>query len=262
VVGGELVSKVLQSNHATIIPVDSEHSAIFQCLMGESIESVSKLYLTASGGPFRNIRPDELEMVTKEQALKHPNWNMGDKITVDSASLMNKGLEVIEAHWLFGVAAENIEVVIHPQSVVHSLVEFRDGSLKAQLGLPDMRLPIQLALTYPERLPGHFPDFNFLEYPELTFYPPDTTIFRNLALAFQALKAGGNAGCILNASNEEAVRAFLAGQIGFMDIPGIVEHCLEKIQLNNIPAMDVYEQTDADTRRLARHLIKSIGSKK
>jgi 1-deoxy-D-xylulose-5-phosphate reductoisomerase len=261
VVGGELVSKLVRANHGVIIPVDSEHSAIYQCLMGENLDSVFRLYLTASGGPFRNTGRIELENVTREEALMHPNWNMGDKITVDSASLMNKGLEVIEAHWLFGTPAEKIKVVIHPQSIVHSLVEFRDGSLKAQLGLPDMRLPIQFALSYPDRLQGHFPRFDFLDNPELTFYQPDTTIFRNLALAFQALKSGGNSGCILNASNEEAVHAFLAGQIGFMDIPRVVEHCLEKVQLNNEPALDVYEQTDAEARRLAKQLINVLRSK-
>jgi 1-deoxy-D-xylulose-5-phosphate reductoisomerase len=258
VVGGELVSQLVKQYGASVIPVDSEHSAIFQCLLGEDPGSVSRLYLTASGGPFRNYRLEELGNVTREDALNHPNWDMGDKITVDSASMMNKGLEVIEAHWLFGVQPDDIKVVIHPQSVVHSLVEFNDGSLKAQLGLPDMRIPIQFALAFPERLVNEFPRFDFLDYPDLTFYQPDTTIFRNLALAFQALKTGGNAGCILNAANEEAVCAFLAGRIGFMDMPGVIEKCLDTIQLNNKPEMDVYEQTDAETRKLARHLINAF----
>lgn len=255
VVGGELVSRLVRERKVPIIPVDSEHSAIFQCLMGEDPDAVSSLYLTASGGPFRKLGLQELEKVTREEALKHPNWDMGEKITVDSASMMNKGLEVIEAHWLFGIPAENIRVVIHPQSIVHSLVEFHDGSLKAQLGLPDMRLPIQFALSYPERLASDFPRFDFLNHPELTFYQPDTTIFRNLALAYQALQTGGNAGCILNAANEEAVCAFLSGHIGFLDIPRVIEKCFEKIGLNNKAEMDVYEQTDRETRVLARHLI-------
>ena len=256
VAGGELLTRLVAEKNVLIIPVDSEHSAIFQCLMGEDTESVANLYLTASGGPFRNLGIRELEKVTREDALKHPNWDMGAKITVDSASMMNKGLEVIEAHWLFGIPAENIRVVIHPQSVVHSLVEFHDGSLKAQMGLPDMRLPIQFALSYPERLASDFPRFDFLNYPELTFYQPDTTIFRNLALAYRALRSGGNAGCILNAANEEAVCAFLSGHIGFLDIPVVIEQCLDKIPLNNTAEMDVYEQTDRETRELARHLIE------
>jgi 1-deoxy-D-xylulose-5-phosphate reductoisomerase len=198
----------------------------------------------------------ELESVTKADALRHPNWNMGGKITVDSASLMNKGLEVIEARWLFGVPAEHIRVVIHPQSIVHSLVEFRDGSLKAQLGVPDMRLPIQYALTYPDRLAAPFPRFSFIDHPELTFYQPDTTIFRNLAYAYQVLAMGGNSGCILNAANEEAVCAFLSERIGFLDIPKVIGHCLDKISLNNQAEMDVYEQTDKETRKLARYLIE------
>jgi 1-deoxy-D-xylulose-5-phosphate reductoisomerase len=258
VVGGELVSQLVQQYHSTIIPVDSEHSAIFQCLLGEDPGTICNIYLTASGGPFRNMGLNELEKVTREEALKHPTWKMGDKITVDSASLMNKGLEVIEAHWLFGIPANNLKVIIHPQSVIHSLVEFHDGSLKAQLGLPDMHTPIQFALTFPERIPASFPRFDFLQYPELTFYQPDTTIFRNLAHAYQALAAGGNSGCILNAANEEAVDAFLSGQIGFLDIPEVIGKCLAKIELNNQPEMDVYEQTDFETRKLAKYLIKML----
>jgi len=258
VVGGELVSRLVQQHRVRMIPVDSEHSAIFQCLLGEDPDTVSSLYLTASGGPFRNMGLVELEKVTREDALKHPNWNMGEKVTIDSASLMNKGLEVIEAYWLFGIPARQIKVVIHPQSVVHSLVEFNDGSLKAQLGLPDMRLPIQFAMTFPERQPSPFPRFSFSDFSELTFYQPDTTIFRNLAFAFEALETGGNSGAILNASNEEAVCAFLSGRIGFLDISRIIGNCLEKIELNKEASMDVYEQTDIDTRRLARTLIEKI----
>jgi len=256
VVGGELVSHMVQKYRSRIIPVDSEHSAIFQCLAGEGEESVENLWLTASGGPFRSMGLKQLEKVTRADALKHPNWNMGDKITVDSASMMNKGLEVIEARWLFGIAASHIHVVIHPQSIVHSLVEFRDGSLKAQMGMPDMRLPIQYALSYPDRLAASFSRFRFTDYPELTFYQPDTAVFRTLAHAYQALEMGGNAGCILNAANEEAVCAFLGEKIAFLDIPRVIAHCLENISLNNQAEMDVYEQTDAETRKLARFLIE------
>jgi 1-deoxy-D-xylulose-5-phosphate reductoisomerase len=256
VVGGELVTKLVREYRSRIIPVDSEHSAIFQCLVGEDPEAVENLWLTASGGPFRKMGIEELRKVTREDALRHPNWNMGDKITVDSASLMNKGLEVIEARWLFGVPPEHIRVVIHPQSIVHSLVEFRDGALKAQLGMPDMRLPIQYALTYPDRLTAPYPRFSFAEHPELTFYQPDTTVFSNLGYAYDALERGGNSGCILNAANEEAVCAFLSERIGFLDIPKVISHCMEKIDLNNQPEIDVYEQTDAETRKLARFLIE------
>lgn len=256
VVGGELVSRLVSQHRVSLIPVDSEHSAIFQCLVGEDPDAVENLYLTASGGPFRNMGLSELENVTRDEALKHPNWNMGDKITIDSASMMNKGLEVIEARWLFGIPARRIQVIVHPQSVVHSLVEFRDGSLKAQLGLPDMRLPIQYAMSFPDRLSTTFPKFSFAQYPELTFYPPDVTIFRNLAYAYQVLETGGNAGCILNAANEEAVCGFLSARIGFLDISRIIGHCLEKIDMNNQAEMDVYEQTDRETRKLARYLIE------
>ena len=258
VAGGELVSKILKQSKARLIPVDSEHSAIFQCLIGEDISAVLNLHLTASGGPFRFLSLKELEHVTRKDALRHPNWNMGDKVTVDSASLMNKGLEVIEAHWLFGISPENIKVLIHPQSVVHSLVEFQDGSLKAQLGPTDMHLPIQFAMTFPDRFPTSYPRFDFTDYPELTFYRPDTAIFRNLAYAYQVLRQGGNSGCILNAANEEAVNAFLAGEIGFLDISRVIAACLEKIELNNRAEEDVYDQTDEETRKLARFLIKKI----
>lgn len=261
VAGGALVSKLAEEYRTPIIPVDSEHSAIFQCMVGEDFNSVEKIILTASGGPFLNKDEDYLSHVSKEEALKHPNWSMGDKITIDSASLMNKGLEVIEAKWLFGLRPQQIEVIIHPQSVIHSLVQFHDGSLKAQMGLPDMRLPILYALGYPERLETDLPRFCFSDYPELTFEKPDLRIFRNLALAYKALEMGGNAGCILNAANEIAVMAFLGDKIGFLDIPAVVGRCLDESPLIPEPSMDDYEQTDAETRKLAQTLVKSIQSK-
>ncbi len=255
VVGGELVYKMVKEFGGSIIPVDSEHSAIYQCLAGESPDAVEKIILTASGGPFRNKSLDFLANVGREQALKHPNWEMGSKITIDSASMMNKGLEVIEAKWLFGIEAENIEVVVHPQSIIHSMVQFHDGSIKAQLGMPDMRLPIQFALSWPERLPSKFPRFSFKDYPSLTFEPPDTKIFRNLALAYEAIGMGGNACCVLNAANEEAVCAFLVNSLGFMQMPGIIEKCLEKVTSVSEPSLDDYQNTDRETRLLARNLI-------
>jgi len=218
VVAGELITQLAKEKGVNIYPVDSEHSAIFQCLVGEFHNPIEKIYLTASGGPFRGYSLEQLKSVTLEQALKHPNWSMGAKITIDSASLMNKGLEVIEAKWLFGLEPEQIDVIVHPQSIVHSLVQFEDGSLKAQMGLPDMKLPIQFALTYPSRFRTDFPRFNFLDYPQLTFEQPDRSVFKNLDLAYQAMTAKGTAACVLNAANEEAVAAFLAKRISFLEI--------------------------------------------
>jgi len=251
VVAGELVMGAARRKGVDIHPVDSEHSAIYQCLAGEFHNPIEKVILTASGGPFRGRPLDSLQGVTKAQALKHPNWDMGAKITIDSASLMNKGLEVIEARWLFDVTPDQIDVVVHPQSIVHSCVQFDDGSIKAQLGLPDMKLPIQYALTYPRRLKNDFPRFNFLDYPSLTFEQPDTKTFRNLALAFEALRQGGNAPAILNAANEIAVARFLRDEIEFLDLPRVVEHALERIAHQAKPSLDDLVAADAEARRVA-----------
>jgi 1-deoxy-D-xylulose-5-phosphate reductoisomerase len=226
--------------------------------VGEFHNKIEKLILTASGGPFRGKKREELAAVTKAQALKHPNWTMGAKVTIDSASLMNKGLEVIEAHWLFHVKAEQIEVVVHPQSIVHSLIQFEDGSIKAQLGLPDMRLPIQFAMTYPDRLYADFPRFDFARYPSLTFEQPDTETFRNLALAFEALRKAGNAPCVLNAANEVAVDAFLNDRIGFLEMSEVVERCMSKIDYIKNPVFEDYVETDLKTRLLAQEAVKSV----
>ncbi|MDQ2657096.1 MAG: 1-deoxy-D-xylulose-5-phosphate reductoisomerase [Bacteroidota bacterium] len=256
VVAGELVTRTAREKGVHIIPVDSEHSAIFQCLAGEFNNKIEKVILTASGGPFRGRKLQDLARVTKAEALRHPNWTMGDKITIDSASLMNKGLEVIEARWLFGVRPDQMEVVVHPQSIIHSLVQFEDGSIKAQLGLPDMRLPIQYALTYPFRLKTEFPRFDFFKYPSLSFEKPDTETFRNLALAFEALKLGGNMPCVLNAANEVAVAGFLTDRVGFMEMPAIVERCLGKIAYIKNPSYEDYVETDRETRVMAFETIK------
>ena len=258
VVAGELVTRLAIEKRVDIIPVDSEHSAIFQCLAGEFHNPVEKLILTASGGPFRGRDMEFLKTVTKEQALKHPNWSMGAKITIDSASLMNKGLEVIEAKWLFGVEPADIEVVIHPQSIIHSLVQFEDGSIKAQMGLPDMRLPIQYALTYPQRIKSDFERFNFTDYPSLTFEKPDLKTFRNLELAYYAMQKGGNVPCILNAANEIAVNQFLKERIRFVEIPEIIENCMEKVQYIATPSYEDYVNTDTETRRMAKSLKLKI----
>ncbi len=255
VVAGGLVTQLAKEHGVSIYPVDSEHSAIFQCLVGEFHNPIEKVILTASGGPFRGKRRADLANVTKEQALKHPNWEMGAKVTIDSASLMNKGLEVIEAQWLFGLSPEQIEVVVHPQSIVHSLVQFADSSLKAQLGLPDMRVPIQFALSYPQRLPNALPRFNFLEYPELTFERPDTDTFRNLLLAFEAMRRGGNTPCVLNAANEVAVSEFLRGNIGFLDMSSLVERCMEKMPYIRHPNYEDYVATNDETRSKALELL-------
>ena len=258
VVAGELITQLAAQKGVNIYPVDSEHSAIFQCLVGEFHNPIEKIILTASGGPFRGKSRAFLSTVTKAQALKHPNWTMGAKITIDSATLMNKGLEVIEAKWLFNLKPDQIDVVVHPQSIIHSLVQFEDGSLKAQMGLPDMRLPIQFALGYPNRLKSDFPRFNFMDYPSLTFEQPDRETFRNLPLAFDALERGGNAPCIINAANEIAVDAFLHDQIGFLEIAEISEFCLAKATFVQAPAYDDYVLTDEETRRLATERIKSL----
>lgn len=255
VVAGELVTKLAQEKGVNIYPIDSEHSAIFQCMVGEFHNKIEKIILTASGGPFRGKKKEELLTVTKAQALKHPNWSMGAKITIDSASLMNKGLEVIEAKWLFGVKAEQVEVVVHPQSIIHSLVQFEDGSIKAQLGLPDMRLPIQFAMSYPERLKADFPRFDFVNYPSLTFEKPDLETFRNLALAFEALGRAGNMPCVLNAANEVAVAEFLNDKIGFLEMSDIVEKCLAKMHYVASPSYDDYVNTDKETRIRATEFI-------
>lgn len=255
VVAGQLITDLVRQHGVRLLPVDSEHSAIFQCLVGEEQNPIEKIILTASGGPFRGRTAQELAQVTKAQALKHPNWDMGAKITVDSASLMNKGLEVIEAKWLFGLRNEQIDVVVHPQSIIHSLVQFEDGSLKAQLGLPDMKLPIQYALGYPQRLPNQFPRFSFLDYPQLTFEAPDQATFRNLPLAFEAMRRGGNAPCVLNAANEVAVAAFLRDEVGFLQMSDVVAECLGRVSYLAAPSLDDYVLTDQETRRVAREVI-------
>ncbi|HRZ41845.1 MAG TPA: 1-deoxy-D-xylulose-5-phosphate reductoisomerase [Bacteroidales bacterium] len=254
VVAGEIVNRLAREKGCSVIPVDSEHSAIFQCLTGEKTTEVEKLILTASGGPFRGMDHATLSRVTREQALRHPNWEMGAKITIDSASLMNKGLEVIEAHWLFGIPASQIDVVVHPQSVIHSMVQFTDGSIKAQMGLPDMRLPIQYALSYPERLPSPWPRFDFARYPALTFESPDTQTFRNLPLAFEALRRGGNMPCILNAANEVAVAAFLKNRISFTGMSDLIEKALHHISFVAKPRYQDYIATDQETRKYAESL--------
>jgi 1-deoxy-D-xylulose-5-phosphate reductoisomerase len=256
VVAGELVTSMAREKGVNIYPVDSEHSAIFQCLVGEFHNPIEKIVLTASGGPFRGKKKRDLTAITKAQALQHPNWTMGAKVTIDSATLMNKGLEVIEAKWLFGVTAAQVEVIVHPQSIVHSMVQFRDGSIKAQLGLPDMRLPIQFALSYPKRLESDFPRFDFSKYPELTFEPPDTETFRNLALAFEAINRAGNMPCVLNAANEVAVAEFLKDRVGFLEMSDIVAECLAKVDYVRNPGYDDYVNTDKETRIRAAELAR------
>lgn len=255
VVAGELINALANEYKVPILPVDSEHSAIFQCLAGEMNNPIEKIILTASGGPFRTCTKEELKHVTKAQALKHPNWDMGAKITIDSASMMNKGFEVIEAKWLFGVRPEQIEVVIHPQSVIHSMVQFEDGSVKAQLGMPDMRLPIQYAFSYPYRIKSSFDRLDFTQCNTLTFEKPDVERFRNLALAYEALKRGGNMACILNAANEVVNAAFLANRIGFLDMSDIIEKTMLQAQFIAAPAYEDYVATDDEARRIAEELI-------
>lgn len=255
VVAGDLVTQRAKEKGVNIYPVDSEHSAIFQCLTGEFQNPIEKIILTASGGPFRGMTREDLLKVTKAQALKHPNWEMGAKITIDSASMMNKGLEVIEAKWLFGLKPEQIEVVVHPQSIVHSLVQFQDGSMKAQLGLPDMKLPIQYAMAYPERLPNNFERFNFLDYPNLSFEQADLKTFRNLQLAFDAMHKGGNAACILNAANEIVVDAFLKEKVGFLQMSDLIEDTLQKCTFVAQPTLEDYIASDAEARRITTNKI-------
>jgi len=255
VVAGELVTSLAQEKGVNIYPVDSEHSAIFQCLVGEFHNPIEKIILTASGGPFRGKNRKFLESVKKEQALKHPNWDMGAKITIDSASLMNKGLEVIEAKWLFNLRQDQVDVVVHPQSIIHSMVQFEDSSIKAQMGLPDMRVPIMFALSYPDRLKADFPRFNFMDYPQLTFEQPDSDTFRNLALAFHALGREGNAACILNAANEVVVSAFLEDKISFLGMSEVIENCLDKVHFIKTPSLEDYISTDKETRIKALELI-------
>ncbi|MGZ3874839.1 MAG: 1-deoxy-D-xylulose-5-phosphate reductoisomerase [Mucilaginibacter sp.] len=258
VVAGELVTGLAKKHEVKIFPVDSEHSAIFQCLAGETGNKIEKIILTASGGPFLNKSLAFLENVTIKDALKHPNWVMGAKITIDSASLMNKGLEVIEAKWLFDLEADQIDVIVHPQSIIHSMVQFEDGSLKAQMGLPDMKLPIQYALSYPARLKNNFKRFDFTDYPNLTFEKPDLLTFRNLALAFEALKKGGNMPCIINAANEVAVAGFLSKSIGFLAMNAVIEQCMQHISFVPRPDLDDYLNTDKETRIFAQNLIHQM----
>ncbi len=255
VVAGELVMQLAVEHGVKIIPVDSEHSAIFQCLVGEEENPIEKIFLTASGGPFRGKDLSFLANVTRNEALKHPNWVMGAKITIDSASLMNKGLEAIEAKWLFGLSPEQIEVVVHPQSVIHSMVQFNDGSIKAQLGLPDMKLPIHYALAYPKRIASSFERFNFIKYPEFTFSKADTKSFRNLDLAFAAMEKGGNMPCIINAANEIVVDAFLKDEIGFLEMSDVIEDCMQNIKFIGEPTLNNYLETDAQTRIFARECV-------
>ena len=255
VVAGQFVMELVQRYGVRLLPVDSEHSAIFQCLAGEQHHPIEKIYLTASGGPLRGRRREYLAAVRYREALQHPNWVMGAKITIDSATLMNKGLEVIEAKWLFGLQTRQIDVIVHPQSVVHSLVQFEDGSIKAQLGLPDMKLPIQYALTHPDRVPNQLKRFDFTDFPELTFEKPDIDTFRNLALAFRALEIGGTMPCILNASNEVVVAAFLRGEVGFLQMSDIIEQTMSQVASIAVPTMDDCIDADKRSREISSDLI-------
>lgn len=257
VVAGELVMELACQHNVPILPVDSEHSAIFQCLVGDN-NPIEKIILTASGGPFRTFSSQELEKASKAQALDHPNWCMGNKITIDSATLMNKGFEAIEAKWLFNLNPKQIEVVVHPQSIIHSMVQFIDGSIKAQMGLPDMKLPIQYALGFPQRIKSDFPRLSFVDFPNLTFEQPDIKRFPALTLAFDAMRMGGNAACILNAANEVAVEAFLAERISFMEIPRIAEQCMQNVELIKKPDLESYMATNRITRDYATQLISTL----
>ena len=256
VVAGEIICDLANRHKTAILPVDSEHSAVFQCLAGEFGNPIEKIILTASGGPFRRLSPEKLAKVTPAQALKHPNWDMGAKITIDSASMMNKGLEVIEAKWLFGLSAEQIDVVVHPQSIIHSMVQFSDSSIKAQMGLPDMKLPIQYAFTYPDRVPNSFPRLDFTQYSSLTFEQPDLKRFRNLAIAYEAMKRGGNTPCVMNAANEVVVDAFLKEKIGFLQMSDVIEETIEKSVFIGKPSYEDYVRSDGEARRIAEMLIK------
>ncbi|MFT3981332.1 MAG: 1-deoxy-D-xylulose-5-phosphate reductoisomerase [Ferruginibacter sp.] len=256
VVAGDIVMQQALDNRAPIIPVDSEHSAIFQCLVGEARNPIEKIILTASGGPFLGKKPNFLVNVKRDHALQHPNWSMGAKISIDSATLMNKGLEMIEAKWLFNLRPEQVEVLVHPQSIIHSMVQFEDGSLKAQMGLPDMKLPIQYALGFPNRLKNDFPRMSFRKYATLSFEEPDIKTFRNLGLAIEAMKKGGNMPCILNAANEIAVWAFLKNRIGFLDITAVVEKTMEKINFIQTPTLEEYFESDGEARNFAASIMK------
>lgn len=256
VVAGDIITQLALEHKVSILPVDSEHSAIFQCLAGEISNPIELIYLTASGGPFRGKSVDFLRKVTKCQALNHPNWKMGNKITIDSASLMNKGFEAIEAKWLFGLKPDQIKVVVHPQSIVHSLVQFGDGSIKAQLGLPDMKLPIQYALGFPKRIANNFPRFNFLDFPQLTFEQADIKVFRNLNIAYDAMERGGNSACIVNAANEIAVDGFLNGKCGFIEMSDIIEQTHSKMSFIAAPTLSDYFETDKEARIIAQSLFK------
>jgi 1-deoxy-D-xylulose-5-phosphate reductoisomerase len=255
VIAGDLVMSEARKKNILVLPVDSEHSAIFQCLVGELPGTVEKVYLTASGGPFRGMRRSQLADVTKEAALQHPNWKMGHKITIDSASMMNKGLEVIEARWLFNLKPEQIGVIIHPQSVIHSMVQFVDGSMKAQMGLPDMKLPILYAMTFPLRMKSELPRFSFTDHPALNFEAPDLDLFRNLALAYEALRQGGNMPCILNAANEVAVGAFLDDRIGFLAMPEVIAHCMQTVTYVKTPLYDDYVASHKESIIRAKEFI-------
>ena len=257
VVAGEIITKIAKEKQVDLLPVDSEHSAIFQCLVGEYMNPIEKIYLTCSGGPFRGKTQEELQNVTVDNALNHPNWDMGAKITIDSATLMNKGFEVIEAHWLFGLPAEKIDVIVHPQSIIHSIVQFEDGSMKAQMGLPDMKLPIQYAMGFPQRIPNKFPRFNFFDYPTLEFETPNTKIFRNLALAFEAMNAGGNMPCIVNAANEVVVDAFLKQKIKFLQMPEIIEKAMKRVNFIKNPGLEDLIATNIETRRVTALLTET-----
>ena len=256
VVAGDFVMQKAKENNAVIVPVDSEHSAIFQCLAGEGDNKIERIILTASGGPFLGRKPNYLVNVKREHALQHPNWSMGAKISIDSATLMNKGLEMIEARWLFGLEAHQIKVIVHPQSIIHSMVEFEDGSMKAQMGMPDMRVPIQYALSYPERIKSDFPRYNFKNPDTLTFEEPDIKTFRNLFLAQKALETGGNMPCIINAANEIAVYTFLKNRLGFLEMTEVIEQTMEKIPFISQPTLEDYFDSDAEARTFAASLVQ------
>jgi 1-deoxy-D-xylulose-5-phosphate reductoisomerase len=256
VVAGDVVMSKAVENRVPIIPVDSEHSAIFQCLVGETRNKIEKVILTASGGPFLGRKPNYLVNVKREHALQHPNWNMGAKVTIDSATLMNKGLEMIEARWLFNLKPEQVQVVIHPQSIIHSMIQFEDGSIKAQMGLPDMKLPIQYALAFPKRIPNNFPRYDFKKINTLSFEEPDIKTFRNLALANLALNKGGNLPCVMNAANELAVYAFLHNRIGFLDMTDVIERTMEKVSFINKPSLDEYFESDGEARNYAADIMR------
>jgi 1-deoxy-D-xylulose-5-phosphate reductoisomerase len=261
VIAGEIIKKLVKETGSRIIPIDSEHSAIFQCLAGESGNPIEKITLTASGGPFLNFTSEMLQNVKPHEALKHPNWEMGNKVTIDSASLMNKGLEVIEAKWLFDLNPGQIKVIIHPQSIIHSLVHFADGSVKAQMGMPDMRVPILYALSYPDRYPSDLPKLDLTRYPTLSFIEPDTSRFRNLAIAYKALEQGGNMPCIMNAANEVAVNAFLAGKISFLKMSDVVEYTMEKTEYFASPGLGFLESTNKRASEVASHFINELYNK-